>query len=153
MDMLPVPDAIIDETRRKVLEMEEVIRKVSADYKLDIPVHHHFSHGVYARQIIIPKGALVTGEIHKYENMNYVFGDIMVLVDSMVARLKGFHMITSPAGIKRIAYAIEDTVWFTVLPTDERNPDVIRKLFTASTEEEYQQFLSLVHAEPHKWLS
>jgi hypothetical protein len=138
------------QARQKVLIIEENIRKLQ---QLKIPVEHLHWGGIYARKIVIPKGALVTGEIHKYANLNFMYGDLTVLVDDHIERLIGFAVVLSPPGTKRIAFANEDTVWITTLPTNEQDPEVIRKLFTASTEEEYQQFLALASMEMPKCLS
>ena len=142
------------ETRRKVQMVEAQMRALPAEAHVKIEPEH-FSHGgIYARKITIPAGTLLTGEIHKYDNMNFMLsGDMLVLVGTDWARIRGPEIIFAPAGIKRIAFALTETVWVTVLPTNEQNPQVIEKMFVASTEEEYQQFLTLARAEMTKCLS
>jgi hypothetical protein len=122
--------------------------------QLDLPVNHHFMFGNYARELFIPAGVLLTGKIHKYPQLNILIrGEITVLIGDRVHRLKAPYMVRSPAGIKRIAYTHEDTVWLTILDTAETDPERIEQMFTASTEEEYQEFLRLAGAQGQQCLS
>ena len=149
----PVELEMLD-LRRKVYEVEERMRDVPDSFKREIAVEHYSHGGVYARKIIIPKDTLLTGQIHKYDNMNFMLsGDLLVLIGNVWARAQGPGVILAPAGVKRLAYAIEETIWVTVLPTNEQDPQVIEKMFVATTEEDYQQFLTLQRAEATKWLS
>jgi len=38
--------------------------------QVELKVVHHFSKGVYARELHIPAGVILTGEIHKFKNLN-----------------------------------------------------------------------------------
>ena len=117
--------------------------------QLELPVKHHFAPNVYARELFIPKGTLLTGKIHKYAQLNILSqGDISVLTDNGVKRVQTPFAVVSPAGTKRIAYAHEDCVWTTILGTDEKDPDKIEQQFTVKTEAEYLEF-----CEEIKWLS
>jgi hypothetical protein len=109
--------------------------------QIEIPVKHHFSQGVYAREIFIPKGTLVTGKIHKYQQLNIMSqGELSVLTQDGVVRVKAPLTIVSPPGTRRIAYAHEDTVWTTIHGTDETDLEKIEAHYIAKDEQEYLDF-------------
>lgn len=108
---------------------------------VECPVTHHFSQGVYARELFIPKGTVLTGKIHKYHQLNIMSkGDLSVLTDEGIKRVQAPFTIVSPPGTKRIAYAHEDTVWTTIHGTDETDLDKIEAHFIAQSEQEFLEF-------------
>jgi len=122
-------------TRDKVLALEAMMKQ---EPQVEIPVFHYFSRGVYAREIHIPAGTLLTGEIHKFENLNILSkGDISVMTDDGVKRVQAPFTIVSPPGTKRIALAHTDCIWTTIHGTFLKDVDKIKKIFIAETEEEY----------------
>jgi hypothetical protein len=124
--------------RSKVLGIEEEMRRFP---QLDLPVKHHFSQGVYARELFIPKGTLLTGQIHKYEQLNIMSkGELSVLINGEWKRCRAPFHVVSPPGTKRIAYAHEDTVWTTIHGTEERDLVKIEAHYIAKSEEEYLLF-------------
>lgn len=132
-------------TREKVIRAEEFMRAHGTP--VEIPVHHHFANrgtqrGAYGREIFIPKGTLLTGEIHKYEQLNVMLeGDISVLTEMGIVRLDYPAVIVSPPGTKRIAYAHANTRWLTVHATENADLKLIEAECIAKTEEEFQAFL------------
>lgn len=132
------PRPTIDQLRVVVGEMEHEVRKLPP---VDLPVKHHFSPGVYARELFIPAGVVLTGKIHKYRQLNILsHGEMSVLTEDGVKRVKAPFTVVSPAGTRRIAYAHTDCTWTTILATDEADPDTIEAEFTAATDEEYLEF-------------
>jgi len=124
--------------REKVFQAEEVMRTMP---QVEMPVVHHFSKGVYARELHIPAGTILTGKIHKYPQLNILSkGEISVLTEEGVKRVSAPFHIVSPAGTKRIAYAHSDCVWTTVHGTEETDVDKIEAQFIAQTEVEYLDF-------------
>ncbi len=121
----------------KVTLFENEMKK---EKQIDLKVNHHFSKDVYARELFIPKGVILTGHIHKYENLNIMTkGDMSVLVGEEVKRIKAPFIVVSPPGTKRIAYAHEDTIWITIHGTDEKDLDKIENKFIAKTDKEWLQ--------------
>lgn len=94
---------------------------------------HHFSKGIYARELFIPAGTIIVGKIHKYENLNTVVGDITVLTEEGVKRLTGYNTFTSPPGTKRVGYAHKDTVWMCVHATEETDLEKLEEELIAKT--------------------
>lgn len=125
--------------RDKVLLLESEMLKHE---QVAIPVRHYFSPGVYAREITIPAGTILTGRIHKYEQLNILSGgEISVLTDDGMKTVTAPFTVVSPPGTKRIAYAHTDCVWTTILATEEKDPDLIEAKFTVSTEQEFLEFV------------
>lgn len=109
--------------------------------QIEIPVKHYFSQGVYAREIMIPAGAMITGKIHKFEQLNILSaGEMSVLTDDGVVRVKAPFTIVSPPGTKRIAITHSECVWTTIHGTDETDVDKIEAKFIAQSDEEYLAF-------------
>ncbi len=66
--------------RTQVMRLEDAMRKEPDQIHIE-PVHY-FAHGLYAREITIPKGAVLTGKIHLFEHINVISkGDISVLTE------------------------------------------------------------------------
>lgn len=125
-------------TRDKVNAIEALMAQQP---QVDLKVEHYFSKGVYARELHIPKGIMLTGKIHKYEQLNILIkGKIKVLVGDEVKEIEAPFIIVSPAGTKRIALALEDCIWLTIHGTDEKNIDLIEKEFIAQDENDYLEF-------------
>lgn len=124
-------------TREAVLEAERQMREFGKP--VDIPVKHHFSDGIYAREITIPADTMLTGKIHKKENLNFLLrGEISVLVDGKMVRMVGpAGPIVSPPGTKRIAYTHTEVVWVTVHGTHETDLAKIEAEFIAQDEAEW----------------
>lgn len=124
--------------RQKILDAEVWMKKQP---QLDLKVIHHFSHGVYARELHIPAGVMLTGEIHKYENLNILSkGRMRVTVDDRIIEVYAPFTTVSPPGTKRIAYALEDCIWTTIHGTFEKNIDNIKDYFIAASEQEWLEF-------------
>lgn len=131
--------------RQYVFDVQNLIEehaKTKPEDIVSIPVEHYFSHGIYARQIFIPKDTVVVGELHKYPQLNVLLaGDISVMIGDHIERIKPPFVVCSPAGTKRIAYAHEDTWWLTIHATEDKNVGRIEKHFIAKTEQEYLDFI------------
>jgi hypothetical protein len=123
--------------------------------QLSLPVRHYFSPGVYARELFIAAGTLLTGKIHKHEHLCIMSaGDMSVLLeDGIIKRVQAPFTTISPPGTKRIAYAHTDTIWTTVHATKETDLDKLEHLLTADSEAEYQEFLALTERDVVKCLS
>jgi hypothetical protein len=96
--------------------------------KREFQVEHTFRDGMYMRKLFIPKGSLIVGKIHKVDCMNIVAqGDISVLTETGSARVRAGFTLASPAGIQKVGYAHEDTIFINVFRTDETDVDRIEQ--------------------------
>lgn len=124
--------------RDKVLAAEAYMK---LQPQVDIEVKHYFSHGVYAREITIPAGTVLTGEIHKFENLNILSrGEMSVLTESGMQRVSAPFTVVSPPGTKRIAYAHTECVWTTIHGTFITDVEEIKNQFIAADEQAWLEF-------------
>lgn len=136
--------------RDKILDLEAKMKTLP---QLAIKETHHFSKGLYAREIFIPKGTLLVGKIHKFDNLNIVSqGDISVLTEDGAKRIKAPFTTVSKPGTKRVGYAHEDTIWTCIHATEETDlekieNEIIAKTFDELTMISAQEILELKGAE------
>jgi len=115
--------------RKNILALEDEMRKHE---QIELRVEHHFAPGVYARELFIPAGTLLTGKIHKTEHLNIISqGRISISNVGERTMITAPHTMISKPGTKRAGYAHEDTVWVTVHPTDETDLKVLEKMLIA----------------------
>lgn len=111
--------------------------------QVDLPLEHIFASGVYCRHLSIPKGIVLTGEIHKTRNLNILLkGRMKVLIGDDLRDIEAPFVIVSPAGIKRIAEALEDCIWLTIHATQETDINKIKDDFVVATKQEYLEYIA-----------
>ena len=141
-------ELIIPPMRERIFALEAEMKKLP---QLDIPVKHYFSHGIYAREITVPAGALITGVIHKQPQVNILsYGAMVVTIGEDVKEVQASHTVVSPPGVKRAALAITDCVWTTIVHTFLTDIAQIEKEFFAYSEVEYDDFVK--SQADFKWL-
>jgi hypothetical protein len=113
-----------------LLEHKEAL--VGKDTEKLCPVKHSFGEGCYIREWVTPAGILTISRIHKVAHPFFVIeGDISVMTEDGVERIKApYYGITQP-GTKRILYSHETTRCVTVHVTDLKDPDEIVDEVTA----------------------
>lgn len=136
--------ALIDRLEREVQRMPQV----------DCPVRHYFAPGLYAREISIPRGTVLTGAVHKRENIAVLSkGSLMLSTDNGPKRIDSPHTLTVRPGAKNVAVALEDAVWTNFFATDETDPEKLVELLTESTAQELiggKSNVQLLQAGPQK---
>ncbi len=112
---------------------------------------HYFSPGIYIREITMPAGSIITGQIHRHEHLNIIVrGDVHVITQDGWKRITvapGEHFVmSSPAGMKRALRTYAETTWMTVHlnPTNETDPDKLVSMLTAVDFEHFER-LQLEH--------
>ena len=110
------------------------------------PLKHSFADGCYIREIFNPKGELLVTKIHKVSHPFFLLkGDMTILMEDGIKRIKAPHHGITPAGTKRIIYCHEDCVFITVHATkltdiDKIEEEVIAKDFSEFDREEIEKF-------------
>ncbi len=130
---------IIREPNRFVtpnLDIRERIDAIEARAKeqpqVEIESVHVVGGGMFARTIRIPAGVQISGRIHRAEHINIMSGgSIIVITEEGAKHLTGFNIMKCLPGSKRLARAIEDTIWTTIIRTDETDLNKIEELFFA----------------------
>lgn len=119
--------AVPDGSRRfNAIEAEMLSRP-----QVDVPPTHFFLDGLYAREITIPAGTLLSGKIHRTQHLNIISkGEISVYTEGEgVRRIVAPHTFIAEPGTRRLGFAHTETVWTTVHanPGDERDLAVLEE--------------------------
>lgn len=101
--------------------------------QVDCPIRHHFSPGIYAREINIPAGTALIGVEHKTDNLVIVSkGRLRIVTAAGTQELVAGDTFVCKAGAKNAAIALEDTRWTNIFPNpdDERETAKLVERFT-----------------------
>ncbi len=99
-------------TREQIERLEAQMRMME---QLVIEPVHHFVDGLYAREITIRAGTILTGKVHSTEHLNIVSaGRIAVWTEDGMKIVAAPCTLISRPGTKRVGFALEDTVWTTI---------------------------------------
>lgn len=144
---LPIVQGSQQNKRQAIQNYEDALRKLP---QAVLDVFHHFSAGVYLRELRIPADTHLTGKIHRYPCLNIVVqGEIEVATDKGNKRIVAPAIFESPPGTKRAGYTITDTIWITAhsFPEDlEKTDEAMNKYFTASSFEELENLTERLEA-------
>lgn len=114
-----------------------LIEDISLKERNDYIVTNVIADGVLARTVLMPKGEIVVGEVHKYESINIlVKGELKVWVNGEVKHLKAPYMIKSDANTRKVAYILEDTVWTSIHRVNSENLEEIEEEIIVKTNRE-----------------
>lgn len=114
-------------TRAQIERLEAEMRQFEQTH---IEPVHHFADGLYAREITIPAGMLLTGKVHRTEHLNIVSkGRITVWTEDGMRTVEAPCTLVSRPGTKRVGLAHTDTVWTTIHANagDERDLDKLEE--------------------------
>jgi quercetin dioxygenase-like cupin family protein len=99
-----------------IMELETAMKAME---QVEIETKHYFANGTYTREVYVPAGAVITGEIHRYSCINIVSkGRIKVVSDEGEYEISAPYTFVSGPNVKKAGYALEDTVWINVFPWD-----------------------------------
>ncbi len=100
----------IDELQDFMLEQEQA----------DCPVYHHFSPGLYIREVNIAAGTIAIGHRQKFEHLNIFLKGRVTFAngDGTLKEMKAPMIFTGKPG-RKCGYIHEDMVWLNVYATDE----------------------------------
>jgi mannose-6-phosphate isomerase-like protein (cupin superfamily) len=109
-------------TREKIQRLQEAMLPMQS--KQPEP-RHFFAPGMYLRELVVPAGMLMVGKIHKHEHFLLVLkGRAEVISEFGRVVVEAGHISISPAGVKRVVLALEDTQFVTVHVNKENSQDL-----------------------------
>lgn len=127
--------------RQDVLAVQEELQSLIAtgqaqDALPDCTLTHYFTpkdekYGchAYAREMLIPKGTLIIGKIHRHQHLNFISkGKVTVITEFGRKELEAPCTFVSEVGLKRAVYAEEDTLWTTVHLTEFGTEEDLAKI-------------------------
>ena len=93
---------------------------------LELEVKHHFSEGLYARELFIPAGVCLVGALHKTTHLYMVVkGKCKVSSQFGNLEIEAPFMGETIPQTKRVIYAETDCVWIGFHPTNLTDVDEI----------------------------
>ena len=100
---------------------------------IDLQTQHHFSDGLYAKQMTLPEGHFAITHSHKYDHLSILAsGRVVVEVDGRRSEYAAPACINILADQKHSILALEDCVWFCVHATDETDADLVDEVLIRS---------------------
>lgn len=100
---------------------------------IDLQVQHHFSDGLYAKQMVLLKNHFAITHAHKYDHLSILAsGKVVVEVDGVRGEYTAPACINIRAGQKHTIVSLEDAVWFCVHATEETDADLIDEVLIRS---------------------
>lgn len=131
---------------REQLEIiEEAMSKCVQIPMENYPLRHHFANGMYAREIFMPTGTLITGRIKKDDYLSVISqGEVYEATEHGAQHIKAPYTFSCGANSKRLVYVLQDCVWTTIHKTDETDIDtIVEKLTHPSYENIIDEEVSL----------
>lgn len=121
---------------KKRLSIPELKKELGQLEQVETPSKHHFSDGLYTRETFMPAGTLAIGKTHRYRVTNILIkGKISVIMGDEESVYEAPCVFVSEAGIAKMAYFHEDTIWLNCHPTNETDLDKIEADVIISDEE------------------
>ena len=131
--------------RADILNLEAAIQQMDGydpGGKSLCHITNYFAPGVYAREMWMPAGCLITGKIHKTEHLNILSqGRVSVSNRGESVDMVAPYTFISPVGTKRAIYAHEDSTWTTIHATDLTDPSEIEAEIIAESFQELDAIL------------
>jgi len=110
------------------------------------PLVHSFSEGIYTREIFIKKGMIAIGKIHKHDHTFFLMkGKLQMCTEKGVIEIEAPIYGVSPAGTKRVVYALEDSIFVNVHPNPDNVNDIeeLENRMVVSSFKEYNDYKQL----------
>ena len=107
------------------------------------PLKHSFSEGVYIREMLMEKGGIVIGKLHKYSHTWFFMkGELLVATDQGTNNYIAPCYVNAPAGAKRVIHAIEDSVFINVHPNPNNitNIEQLEDMLTCKSYKAYDKY-------------
>jgi len=121
----------VDKIRANILDLEAAMKSMDSydpEGKETCRIRHYFAPGVYAREMFMPEGVLITGKIHKTEHLNMLSqGKVSVSNQGESITMKAPYTFVSQIGTKRAIYAHQDSTWTTIHATELDDPEKIEQ--------------------------
>lgn len=112
-------------TQDDIIKLQSLMLKGDT---IELETRHHFSDGLYARELFIPAGVCLVGALHKTRHLyTVVKGKCRVSTQFENIEIEAPFMGETIPGTKRVIYAETDCVWITYHPTELTSVEEIEK--------------------------
>ncbi len=121
-DVAEKNDVKLDPAYAPVFALEAELKQMP---QAEIPTLHDFCDGLYARTVVVPKDAVVTGHVHAMDNFFVIrAGSAVIYTPNGPQTFHAGHMGISPAGHKIGGYALSEVIFTTFHPNPENDKDL-----------------------------
>ena len=111
------------------MNVTELFAQKKGTFECDLGTVHHFSDGLYAKQMNIPKGYAAISHKHTYSHLSILSsGKVIVKTDDFEKEFTAPACIEIKAGINHMITALEDAAWFCIHATDETDVSKVDKI-------------------------
>lgn len=98
-------------------------RALAGRFDVDPQVRHHFSAGVYCKQMSLPQGYAALSHAHAFDHLSVLAkGRARVETDDGTATYDAPAVLTIAAGVHHKITALTDIEWLCIHATDETDP-------------------------------
>jgi quercetin dioxygenase-like cupin family protein len=103
-----------------------LMREREGQFAVDPQVEHHFSDGLYAKRMVIPKGFEAGQHAHKYSHLSILAkGHVIVKTDNTQKEYRAPACIEIKSHVNHTIEALEDSEWFCIHATSETDAEKI----------------------------
>ena len=114
-------------TQDSIYKLQDIIKDMP---QVTGETRHHFSDGMYARELFIPAGTVVVGALHKSQHLYMVVkGKCKVSSQYETVEIEAPYIGETIPGTKRVIYSETDCVWIGFFPTQLTDIDEIEAAF------------------------
>jgi quercetin dioxygenase-like cupin family protein len=100
--------------------VSEQFKEFEGTFEVDLGTQHHFSSGIYAKQMTLPKGYFALSHAHNYDHLSILSsGEVIVKTDNSEKTYTAPACINIEKGLNHSITALEDAVWFCIHATEE----------------------------------
>ena len=134
----------IEKTKPTIEEFRQAMANaIEAGDQVEIKgnTKHYIVPGMlYGRRTNVPAGATIISAVHKVPHITVALKGIASVMDENGEKRDVFapQVFVTPAGVQRAIYAHTEVEWLTVHACEETDVDVIEKLLTCSSMDEYR---------------
>jgi len=131
-----------------VPRIDSLERAMLSGPPVHLPVVHRFTPGLYAREIFMPAGTLLTSKIHNTEHPYLVLSGVarVYIPGRGVVEVKAGHVGVTYPGTRRVLYILEDCRWITFHPLTDTEEE---QRLAEATEDEMLVLIEERIIEPH----
>ena len=102
-------------TQNSIYQLQEIMKDFP---KADVVTRHHFSDGMYAREMVMPPGSIVVGALHKTKHLfTVVSGECEVSSVHEREKIVAPYLGETIPGTKRVIYSETGCTWIAFYPT------------------------------------
>ena len=121
---------------KQMLDIDTAVSKLSELEQVECPVKDHFAYGQYIRETSMPAGTFAIGKKHRYSTVNIILKGKLSVYNGKgnpILHIEAPYIWVSEAGVQKMAYFHEDTVWVNAHPTHDTDIDKIESEFIIDT--------------------